>query len=107
MAYATEMRADPRTEDFPPENRGNGGESTRSVVLQLAVVWVCLAAAAYFAGDRLGGPFLDMPLGVYLAGQGVFIALVIVSVRIVAVGNALYSRSRSAATSGMSAGGIG
>lgn len=79
--------------------------ATRDALFALTLGWIAAAAAAFALVDG-GTRFLGMPLGAYLAGQGLFMALVLVSVRI-AQGRGGQSRSRSAATSGPSAGGIG
>jgi putative solute:sodium symporter small subunit len=47
----------------------------------LVVGWVAVAALSFLL-DRLAGVrFLNLPLGLFVAGQGALIALVIVAVR--------------------------
>ncbi len=61
--------------------------ATRGALLLLMVGWTAVAAVALLLTDGMVARFLDMPLAFYLAGQGVLMALVIVSVRIVQLRN--------------------
>lgn len=49
----------------------------RMAVALLLGAWAAAAALTMLMGDPLGARFLDLPLGVFLAGQGAVIALVI------------------------------
>ena len=56
----------------------------RTAVALLLGAWAMAASLMMLMGDPLGARFLDLPLGVYLAGQGAVIALVIVGFAIAA-----------------------
>ncbi len=54
---------------------------SRDARIALVAGWVAVAALSFLL-DRLAGVrFLNMPLGLFVAGQGALIALVIVAVR--------------------------
>jgi putative solute:sodium symporter small subunit len=56
----------------------NRWQVNRTAVALLLGAWAMAATLMMLMGDPLGARFLDLPLGVYLAGQGAVIALVIV-----------------------------
>lgn len=84
---------------------------SRWCVAMLAAGWAFTALCGFALADALSVDFLGLPLGVFLGGQGALIG----AVALIAVGVGRrpgekgrgQSRSRSAATSGASAGGIG
>lgn len=43
--------------------------------------WTLAALLTFLFDDPSGTRFLDLPLGAYMAGQGAFVALVLVGVR--------------------------
>ena len=48
--------------------------------------WGLAALGAFLVGEVTGARFLDLPIGAFVAGQGAFVSLVVVGVRIAAPG---------------------
>ncbi|TVQ57054.1 MAG: DUF4212 domain-containing protein [Rhodobacteraceae bacterium] len=61
----------------------NRWQVNRAAVASLLGAWAAAAALLILMGEPLGARFLDLPLGVYLAGQGAVIGAVILGVALV------------------------